>query len=233
MKFAIEKEILPYFPITPHLPFNPNTSVNDEVASFTIANTVFSMPVHVEEKIDGASVGMTIFNGEPLIRNRDHILRKGYEKDTPAKKQFKSIWGWWYERKECFQCLEGYSVYGEWMKARHGIYYCRLPDWFIAYDLFDQSNKTFIQPIKARKILTQFGFSVPEQRFYGYVKDYQMFSDMANKISSWSSELSEGIYVKTHDEFIVTGRFKMVRPGYVRGKYWDFKKMSENNVAKR
>ena len=35
----------------------------------------------VEEKIDGACVGIRHTGDEPILRNREHILRKGYIKD--------------------------------------------------------------------------------------------------------------------------------------------------------
>jgi atypical dual specificity phosphatase len=230
MNFSREKEVLPYFPKTPHLPFKPNLSDGDCVSED--AYIVFQKTIHIEEKIDGASVGMTLWNDEPLIRNRDHILRKGYEKDTPAKMQFRSIWTWWYDHRESFANLSGYSVYGEWLKARHGIYYDSLPDWFIAYDLYDHNEKVFVSTSKARELLVSNGFYVPAMRFSGTVHSYDELVRMANLTSSYSEDFSEGIYIKICDENSVTHRFKMVREGYVRGRYWDGKIMLKNEVKK-
>ena len=225
------KRVLPAFPRTLHLPYKPNASKDDVVAQESDAKVVFEQPVHVEEKIDGASVGMTIYDDHPLIRNRDHILRKGYMKDTPAKKQFVSIWNWWYAHRERFEQLEGYSVYGEWMKAQHGIYYTQLPEWFIAYDLLDQKSGYFLAPKSARKLLVEAGFVVPEVRYIGEIEDYDQFEEMANMPAAWAEGKAEGIYVKVDNVEVVTHRFKMVRQDFVRGQFWDGKTLLKNEIG--
>lgn len=139
MVFEKEKRVLPAFPRTPHLPYKPNAGDGDIVATSAELLAIEDLLWTVEEKIDGASVGMALWEDEPLIRNRDHILRKGYVKETAAKKQFASIWGWFYNHKKAFEHINKlgpYSVYGEWCVAQHGIAYTKLPDWFIAYDLY-------------------------------------------------------------------------------------------------
>ena len=95
--FEAEKRLLPDFGRTPHLPWNPNGTPDDVIASETEAKVIFShQRVLVEEKIDGSCVGIHHTGKEPIIRNRTHILRKGYEKDTTAKLQFRPLWGWYY-----------------------------------------------------------------------------------------------------------------------------------------
>lgn len=85
---------LPEYPRTLHLPHNPNAARNDLIASSKDVAEIFSSDnVYIEEKIDGANCGMMLIDdgkGEsiPLIRNRSHILSKGYNKGTPAKQQF-------------------------------------------------------------------------------------------------------------------------------------------------
>ena len=88
------KLLLPEFPRTLHLPYKPNTQHGDLVAHD--ADILFGDEgnVWVEEKIDGASAGIAFIDGHPVIRNRSHILNKGFLKDTPAKKQFRPIWNW-------------------------------------------------------------------------------------------------------------------------------------------
>ena len=230
MDINMLKSKLPAFPRTAHLPHKPNASEDDIVAEAFEVSVVFQCPVHVEEKIDGASMGMTLFDGYPVLRNRDHILKKGYLKDTPAKKQFVPAWNWFYKYQDRFRQLEGYSVYGEWMWARHGIYYDRLPDWFIAYDVFDQNTGQFIEPILARKMLCDAGFAVPFVRYIGEIDDYGHLEAMANQMSPWAENDSEGIYLKLDDGKQVTHHFKMVRKDFIRGRFWDGKKMMRNAI---
>jgi hypothetical protein len=46
-------------------------------------------------------------------------------------------------------------------------------------------------------------------------------------------ERPEGVYVKTYDRDVVTGRFKMVRPDFVPGALWDPEKLTRNSLAKK
>lgn len=225
------KKILPSFPRTPHLPWS-NTSDGDLVLENHEIEPFFQLPVNVEEKVDGASVGMTLWDGHPLIRNRDHILRKGYVKDTPAKKQFVPVWNWFYENKKKFEyiCSKGpFSLYGEWMIARHGIFYDRLPDWFIAYDVYDYESGHFLSPEIARPLLHEAGFVTPRLHYQGLLKI--SIPDWADRKSQWSESPSEGIYFKTYDSHQVINRFKLVRDGFQRGVFWDGKNLLKNALA--
>jgi hypothetical protein len=235
--FTSEKEILPEFPSTPHLPHKPNTDKLDKVSSEAEVNAAFVHSINVEEKIDGASCGMTLHNEEPLIRNRNHILRKGYfKKGSAAKEQFGSVFNWFYENKEKFEHIAEtgpYSVYGEWCIAQHGIVYNRLPSWFIAYDIYDHEKRLWLPPLNARARLEAAGFTVPALRFWGVFEGaYEDMELWANMPATWSDEKAEGIYVKAHDDKQITHRFKMVREDFVRGAFWNPKKFTRNKMEK-
>lgn len=235
MKFHDEKMILPAFPRTPHLSFSTNISPDDVIASEKETDTIFSHQITIEEKIDGASVGMTLHEKEPLIRNREHILRKGYVKETAAKKQFASIWNWFYQNKEKFENLRelgSFCIYGEWCFARHGIAYTKLPDYFIAYDIYDYEKDLFLPSPNSRSILTELGFSIPKLFFQGeFNEGYKNLTNLSEFQSEWADEKVEGIYIKLFDEEKITSRFKLVRNDFVRGKYWDSKKITKNQTT--
>lgn len=227
--------ILPEYPRTPHLPFNTNVAKDDIVAAEEECQFV-NCQLNIEEKVDGASVGMTIHEDHPVIRNRDHILRKGYVKETTAKKQFASIWGWFYKNKPKFEKLTSlgpFSVYGEWMVAAHGIRYTRLPDLFIAYDVYNYEDHFFLPSPDARKLLLDLDFSIPTSLFCGeFSGSWRDFEKYRSFNTPWSDELAEGIYIKVFDDKKIVRRYKMVSPDFQRGKYWDVKKMTRNIVSR-
>lgn len=232
-QLALEKKMLPSYPKTPHLPHKPNATADDTVAPEMEAIVLFGAFITVEEKIDGASVGLSILNDNPIIRNRDHVLKKGFVKNTAAKKQFTSLWNWFYENKAKFEALEGYTVFGEWMLAQHGIHYNRLPDWFIAYDLYDYNKDYFLSPVESRRILTAAGFFVPVLRFQGeFEGTYGDLEELANLPSLWADDKSEGIYIKLCDGEKITNRFKMVREDFQRGKFWNPEELRKNTCLK-
>jgi len=227
MDLSQAKSILPAFPRTLHL--NTNDMSSDDILATSVDIQLISnasLNTFVEEKIDGANCGMALVDGYPIIRNRDHILRKGYVKNTKAKKQFASIWTWFYDHMHCFERLktiagDRVSVYGEWMYAMHTVYYDQLPDIFIAFDLYDYKHNEFMESNMARYYLYQAGFSLPpllESNMDGVKID---LDKLINKKSEYSSkDLHEGLYVKVCDEERIVKRFKLIRPGLTRPDNW-------------
>lgn len=237
MNLDTGKQLLPEFPRTPHLPFNPNVSTGDLIAQDGEASDIWTGLVNIEEKVDGASVGMSIYQDHPLIRNRDHILKKGYVKNTAAKKQFASIFNWFHEHIDKFYDLDSHgplSVYGEWCVAAHGIHYRNLPAWFIAYDVYDYERGIFLDPPTARSILQACKFSMPRCFEQGsFTGTYDALASFANEISLLTpQERGEGIYIKTYNQERVLKRFKMVRPDFERGKFWNPKQITKNILKK-
>lgn len=236
-RFANEKRILPEFPKTRHLPWKPNTVRGDLVVTEAEAEVIFQNPFsYIQEKVDGANSGMALVNDEPIIRNRDFILRKGFVKNTPAKKQFASIWGWFYDHRENFENLNDLlgpvSVYGEWMVQIHGMIYDALPDWFLAYDVYDYEAEKFLDPKLAMDALVQSGFFVVPTLKIGPAS-YEELEKLTNESSAFAlSALREGVYVKTSDGKWQTERFKMVRQGFVQGGLFNDKELRKNRLAK-
>jgi atypical dual specificity phosphatase len=215
--------ILPDYPRTRHLPWNPNASRDDLITTEDECRIIFrSDRVQVTEKVDGANVGMA---KGPIIRNRNHILRKGYTARTAAKKQFSSIWNWYYENARLFDELErlspNTSVFGEWLLACHSVEYDLLPSFFMAFDLYDYGSARFIDPFEARGILVAAGFTVVPELHRGRIKDPEQLAALLRQPSPFSStDLREGIYVKVGDGQWVIDRFKMVRQGFIAGSHF-------------
>lgn len=237
--FEMEKQILPEYPRTQHLPFQPNATRDDLIASEKEAAIIFSSPyVYIDEKVDGAALAVTWLEDGPLIRNRNHILRKGYRKETPAKLQFASTWSWMYDQKDKFEKLAelagDVSVYGEWLLARHSIHYDKLPSYFLTFDLFDHQEKKFIDPGKARTWLEASGFDTTPLLHYGLIKKYQDLTLLINHISNFSSNIKrEGLYFKVSDGEWVTHRFKIVRSDFIAGEHWSKTQLVKNKLANK
>lgn len=243
------KKILPDFPRTSHVPykavFGENLTSDDSIASDLSTNVVFTgkshdftdLSIFVEEKIDGANCGMALYEGHPVIRNRSHILNKGYVKDTPAKMQFRPAWGWFYDNKEKFEKLNelaGFEVgvFGEWCYALHGIRYDKLPSFFIAYDLFDWYPLNFIATAKARELLTAAGFSVPPLLHTGKAESWEQLEALCNEQSAFSTtDKREGLYIKISNDKHIVDRYKMVRSDYVQGCNWDLRTITKNKLV--
>lgn len=253
MAYDYEKEIAPRFVRTKHLPLEPNAQRDDLIAHADEASVVYfpnglayepgTLSITVEEKVDGANCGVT-FNrvtGEPILRNRSHILAKGYgRKETPAKKQFAAIWNWWYENeykvKELSKLL-GFvpTIYGEWLYARHTISYDRLPDYFVAFDVYRPEDACFLAPKIYRTALEEVGISVVPlvaQSNNGFSPSELI--EFRNQPSPFSStETREGIYLKVDDGQRIINRFKMVRPNFITDNDWNDKELIKNKLRRK
>ncbi len=229
---------LPEFPRSRHLPYKANASADDIIAIESDAEVVFESSVSVEEKVDGASIGITIHEDHFLVRNRNHIMNKGFVKNTPAKKQFTSVWNWTVDNRSKFDKImeQGqYSVYGEWMVGRHGMAYTRLPDWFVAYDVYDQERQHFLGYDVARPLLIECGFCVPPEIYVAgnrLANSGEFHVLMTECFSEWADGKVEGIYIRVGAE-IITHRFKMVRSDFERNvpQFGEDGKIIKNQVA--
>ena len=79
----------------------------------------------VEEKIDGANSGISFDeNGNLLLQSRGHYLTGGYrERHYNLMKQWATI------QKDALYAVLGsrFIMYGEWMYAKHTVWYDHLP----------------------------------------------------------------------------------------------------------
>lgn len=229
-----EKRILPQFPRTLHLPWKPNAQRNDLVASEKEADVVLSSDrVEVTEKIDGANVGVAFLKNNLLVRNHNHILRKGYLKNTPAKIQFRPLWNWAYDHRELFVKLGPFSVYGEWMLAQHGLEYNQLPALFIAHSLYDYEAGKFVDSILANSLLLDAGFNIAPVLISGNVASFADLEALTLSPASFTTKgQKEGVYIKVNDGCWTTHRFKMIRAGFVQGALWSETELKPNTVQK-
>ncbi len=235
-------KLLPDYPRTHHLFYNPNAQRADLICTEQECQIIFECDeTYLEEKIDGAQLGICYFEGNPIIRNRNNFLQKGKSGHlrTSAKLQFAPVWNFFYENIEKFQRLNelaGYevSVYGEWLVALHSCSYNNLPSYFIAYDLYDWENSQFMNTGLARDLLTQTGFELPPLLHKGKVNSWSIFDKLCKELSVFSTtDIREGIYVKVCNEKYLTHRFKIVRQGFIQGGRWDDKKITKNLLKQK
>jgi hypothetical protein len=96
----------------------------------------------VEEKIDGANCGVSFSaEGEPLLQSRGHFLRGG------ARERHFDLFKQWAHchRAHLFAALgHRHVMYGEWVFAKHTIYYDALPHYFLEFDVLDRETLAFL-----------------------------------------------------------------------------------------
>jgi len=214
------------FPRTKHLPFRPNATRDDLIATQVQASIIFDPAVVVSttEKVDGAQLGVGIVDGNLCIRNRNHVLNKGYLSRGAAGRQFAPTWTYFYKRIEALKAMEKFAgeplvIYGEWLYAVHSIVYDTLTVPFLSYDIYLPEQKIFIKGALARSLLENFGWSVVEQ--LENKGSYEELSKLCHQKSAYGSTKREGVYLSVcADKKSVTHRFKMVRSDFITGEHW-------------
>jgi ATP-dependent RNA circularization protein (DNA/RNA ligase family) len=105
----------------------------------------------IEEKVDGANTGISFSaSGELLLQSRGHYLTGGY-----SERHYDLFKKWAYNAvNELFEVLgDRYIMYGEWLYAKHKIYYDSLPNYFLEFDIYDKKEGVFLSTERRKELL--------------------------------------------------------------------------------
>ena len=101
------------------------------------------------------------------------------------------------------------------MWAKHSIEYNKLPDWFIAYDIWSVNDEKFLSPIMVDQILSQTSIKYikPIETTINSVQDIISLSEME---SSYRDGIVEGIVIKTSNGDFLNQSWKVVNNKFER-----------------
>ena len=133
------------FPHTPHISWLAGGEPRDDkVLPPNEALELLNVDVVVEEKLDGANLGISLSpDSELRVQNRGQYLH------APYAGQFARLPDWLLLHGEKLRAAlaandsGGLMLFGEWCAARHSLGYDRLPDWFLLFDVYDRSQGRF------------------------------------------------------------------------------------------
>ncbi len=215
------------FPSTPHVFCHPNIR-QDKIISENERLLLSSKKVIIEEKIDGANLGIS-FNSDTELR----LQNRGSFLIEPLSGQWKALPDWLkLHRDELFDCIhDRYIIFGEWCYAKHSIFYDSLPDYFLVFDVFDKTKETFLTRSKRNMLLSKTNLHCVPLIDEGPVvlnnlKDYI-------KKSKFSNEISEGIYLRIESSEYVDVRAKIVRSDFSQKilQHWSKSSLKRNELA--
>ena len=228
------------YPRTPHLE-GSRLQPGDEDLSQVPFSCVRGRHLVVEEKCDGANSAISFdADGELLLQSRGHYLTGGYrERHYNLMKQWANI------HKDAFWELLGkrYIMYGEWMYAKHTVYYDKLPHYFLEFDILDRETGRFLDthtrhemlkdlPVVSVPVLKEGIFQTKEELLSllgrsHYISAHKMehLRQTSRKLGldeerqcreTDSSELMEGLYIKIEENGEVVDRMKFVRASFLQ-----------------
>ncbi|MBY0459126.1 MAG: RNA ligase family protein [Gemmataceae bacterium] len=197
--------------------------------------------VVIEEKMDGANCGVSFGeNLELLLQSRGHFLTGG-----PREKQFDLFKQWTGALADrLLDCLtDRHVMYGEWLYAKHTVYYDALPHYFMEFDILDTTTGEFLDtprraellaalPVKPVKVLFAGEFPGEEELRALVGPSYFITEDAPSQFREdvarlgWDVERAvrqtdlsgsmEGLYLKVEEGGVVKERFKFVRAEFLQ-----------------
>jgi atypical dual specificity phosphatase len=233
------------FPRTPHLIDTGASTEDDLFCDIFPANGRLEGNLTIEEKIDGANLGISLDSDLKLvIQNRSHLI---HGSDAG---QFKGLEVWVQEHSiALFKLLhqdpafpERYILYGEWCHAKHSIHYTRLDDRFLVFDLYDRLSDTYCSRRVLTKLLRGSGiYQVPFIKYCDTITKQEVLEIIQGRSAFAQKPMSlpgpeetgkqddpdsrmEGIYIRFEDpkRLICEARGKVVRSDFlgVDAKHW-------------
>jgi atypical dual specificity phosphatase len=232
MKKISKRQVAPDYHRIPHFNKEISNMTHDDIMLET--DIQFPIECWVQEKLDGANTGIGWLNDGPILRNKEHILKKGYSKiKTPAKKQFTSAWNWVHKHKEDIEfiqemCYSQITIFGEWLYAQHSLHYDKLPDLFIAYDIWSVEDNSYLSPEIVDTLLSQtdIKYIKPIKTTLNSIQD---IIELSEKESDYRTGIREGIVIKHADGRLCNQMYKVVNNKFVRRE--DFNKELIKNTV--
>lgn len=227
------------YPRTPHLEGSRLQPGDEDLDAVPFAHLA-GRAIVVEEKCDGANAGLRFdAAGRLWLQSRGHFLTGG-----EREKHFHLFKQWAHAHADVFRAALGsrYLLFGEWMYAKHTIFYDQLPHYFLEFDVCDLENGDFLSTQRRRELLAGLPLvSVPVLRF-GAISRLDDLTALIGpslyKSGVWRerltemaqakgvdtervwretdrSELMEGLYIKVEEGGRVVERYKYIRAGFL------------------
>jgi hypothetical protein len=193
-----------------------------------------------EEKVDGANAAISFDrDGRLRLQSRGHYLTGG-----PRERHFALFKSWAATMRDALWPVIGHRfvVYGEWLYAKHTIFYDALPHYFLEFDALDLETDRFLATPDRRRLLEGLPIlSVPVLHAGPVVSPAALtalIGPSAFKTAAWRdhlgeaarkpphdparvqrqtdpSTLMEGLYIKVEEDGAVAERFKYVRRDFL------------------
>jgi len=234
------EDIIIKYPRTPHLQ-GSRLQPGDEDLSQRPFSDIAGRNVVLEEKIDGANSAISFSeSGDLRLQSRGHFLTGGYrERHYDLLKQWAAV-----QQEKLYKVLgRRYIMYGEWMYAKHSIYYDLLPHYFMEFDVLNRETGKFLDTPSRHELLKNLPVShVPVlasgvfknmEEILKHLGDSNYISDKhiehlredaerlhldADQIcrETDAARTMEGIYIKVEENGEVVDRMKYVRTSFLQ-----------------
>ncbi len=227
------------YPRTPHIEGSRLQPGDHDLAAAPFAEIAGRYLV-VEEKLDGANAGISFTSGGRLrLQSRGHFLTGG-----PRERQFAPLKAWAASVQHVLweRLRDRYVLYGEWLYAKHTVFYDALPHYFCEFDVLDLADGTFLSTARRRELLDGTPVVPVPVLHTGPLPDAAALTALAGpstcRTPRWrdalraaaraggadpgrvlaetdASDAMEGLYIKVEEDGRTVARYKWVRPDFL------------------
>jgi ATP-dependent RNA circularization protein (DNA/RNA ligase family) len=218
------------FPHTPHIAWLASGAPRDDkVLSSDEAVELLAGDVVIEEKLDGANLGLSVSpDGVLRAQNRGQYLV------PPFHGQFARLGDWLAAHEDrLFDALGANLIaFGEWCAARHSLDYASLPDWWLVFDVYDRSTGQFWSTARRNAWAAQLGLITVPQLHTGHVDMNQLREWVHARHSQFRQGPLEGLVVRRENNNWLEQRAKLVRADFTQAieGHWRSRALQWNRV---
>ncbi len=203
---------------------------SDKVLSESERSAFLQHNLVIEEKIDGANLGISFDSwGNIQAQNRGAYLQ------LPRAGQWKKLDNWLAQRTDTLfeHLLDQFILFGEWCYAQHSVFYDRLPDWFLAFDIYDKRADRFLSSKRRDLLFRKMNLAqVPV-----LARGHFTYSELCNllSLSKFGNQPAEGIYLRFDQADWLVQRAKLVRSTFIQTveEHWSRSAMRPNQLELR
>jgi len=231
------------YPRTAHLKNLGAATDDDVVKPEAAAHFIKNGVVYIEEKIDGANIGISLGdNHEFVIQNRGHVV------NSATMAQFSQIESWAEENSSALYSLlsetDGVVLYGEWCLAQHSVEYRKLPGYFIAFDIWN--GEDFLTRAAFHTKMQETRIPVVPIVYKGEIDSEAQLLKMIEESESrfgavWSRQKAdkaedfphlEGLMLRKEESGKLAHRMKLVRGSFTQGieTHWCKQDLVKNRI---
>ncbi len=217
------------FPTTPHLAVLLGVEVRDDkIFSQPEQHAFLQNELIIEEKVDGANLGIS-FDSEGNLR----VQNRGAYLQLSSVGQWKKLEQWIEPHTDVlFDTLTNrYILFGEWCYAQHSVFYNKLPDWFLGFDIFDKQVGKFFSVKRRDKIFIKAGIKPVPNIAYGYFSYIELQHLLST--SQLGNQLAEGVYMRFDEGDWLRQRAKLVRAAFIQSidQHWSREGIKPNCLS--
>lgn len=218
------------FPHTPHLAWlGENAPRDDKVLSPSEVSALLAGNVVVEEKLDGANVGLSLApDGKLRAQNRGQYL------EEPHAGQFARMPAWLAQHEDGLRAAlkPNLILFGEWCAARHSLEYAALPDWFLLFDVYDRSLGRFWSTQRRNALANAAGLVTVPLVLRGTTTVAALRLLVTATPSNYRTGALEGLVIRRESVEWCEARAKLVRPDFTQAidTHWRKRAIEWNRV---